>query len=144
MDSTLVLALFHKCLCVAFLLPLRMDRLLVLSNTRSGRTFVRVCMLKANTGLFASLCYLHHIGIFQYVTQNNIFTRQNTLYFVILAHQARIVQSVEHQTSNLWFVGSNPTMGRIFHFVFCQFRCAPGRSTGPIQMKSSMTFIRGI
>ena len=31
-----------------------------------------------------------------------------------------------------------------FHFVFCRFRCAPDRSTGPIQMKSSMTFIRGI
>ena len=30
------------------------------------------------------------------------------------------------------------------HFVFCRFRHAPNRSTGPIQMKSSLTFIRGI
>ena len=33
---------------------------------------------------------------------------------------------------------------RIFHSVYCRFRRAPGRSTGSIQMKSSMTFIRGI
>ena len=32
----------------------------------------------------------------------------------------------------------------IFHFVFCRFRRAPGRSTGPMQMKSSMTSIRDI
>ena len=32
----------------------------------------------------------------------------------------------------------------IFHFVFCRFRRAPGRSTGPMQMKSSMTSIRVI
>ena len=31
-----------------------------------------------------------------------------------------------------------------FHFVFCRFRRAPGRSTGPMQIKSSMTSIRGI
>ena len=32
----------------------------------------------------------------------------------------------------------------IFHFVFCRFRRAPVRSTGPMQMKSSMTSIRVI
>ena len=30
------------------------------------------------------------------------------------------------------------------HYVFCRFRRSPGRSTGPIQMKSSMTSIRDI
>ena len=37
-----------------------------------------------------------------------------------------------------------PQWARIFLFVFCRFRCASGGSTGPIQIKSSMTFIRGI
>ena len=32
----------------------------------------------------------------------------------------------------------------IFHFVFCRFRRAPVRSTGPMQMKSSLTSIRVI
>ena len=33
---------------------------------------------------------------------------------------------------------------RMFQFIyFCSFRRATGRSTGPIQMKSSMTFMRG-
>ena len=32
----------------------------------------------------------------------------------------------------------------IFLFVFCRFRRAPDRSTGPMQMKSSMTSIRVI
>ena len=49
--------------------------------------------------------------------------------------KVRFTQSVEHR-SPLW--------ARIFHFIFCRLRRAPGRSTGPIQMKSSMTFIRGI
>ena len=35
-------------------------------------------------------------------------------------------------------------MGKNFHFVFCRFRRASGRSTGIMQMKSSITFIRGI
>ena len=42
--------------------------------------------------------------------------------------KARIVLSVEHQAGNIKVVGSSPTVGR---------------STGPIQMKSSLTFIRG-
>ena len=37
-----------------------------------------------------------------------------------------------------------PLWARIFHFVFCRFRRAPDRSTGPMQMKSSMTSIRSI
>ena len=51
---------------------------------------------------------------------------------------------VEHQTSNPRVVGSIPLWARIFHFVFCRFRRASDRSTGPIQIKSSMTSIRGI
>ena len=56
------------------------------ANNRLGRMFGRVCMLKASTGLGVSLCYLykHLYIIFQYVTQNSTFTRQNTLSFVIL------------------------------------------------------------
>ena len=57
--------------------------------------------------------------------------------------KARLAQSVEYQTSDLRVVGSSPTVGKNFSF-FCRFRCAPGRSTSPIQMKSSMTCIRGI
>ena len=60
-------------------------------------------------------------------------------------HQARLAQSVEHQTLNRRVVGSNPHCGQdIFQFVFCRFRRAPGSSTGPMQMKSSMTSIRVI
>ena len=55
-------------------------------------------------------------------------------------HQARLAQSVEHQTLNRRVVGSSPTVDK--KFVFCRFRRAPGRSTGPMQMKSSMTSIR--
>ena len=40
-------------------------------------------MLKAISGQ-ASLCFLYNIDIFQNVTQNSTFTRQNTLYFIIL------------------------------------------------------------
>ena len=36
------------------------------------------------------------------------------------------------------------TFKMLVHFVFCRFRGAPSRSTGPIQMKSRMTFILGI
>ena len=60
-------------------------------------------------------------------------------------HQARLAQSVEHQTLNRRVVGLNPHCGQeIFHSEFCRFRRAPGRSTGPMQMKSSMTSIRVI
>ena len=60
-------------------------------------------------------------------------------------HQARLAQSVEHQTLNRRVVGSSPTVDKnFFHFVFCRFRRAPGRMTGPVQMKSSMTSIRVI
>ena len=37
-----------------------------------------------------------------------------------------------------------PLWAIIFHFVFCRFRRAPDRSTGPVQMKSSVTSIRSI
>ena len=60
-------------------------------------------------------------------------------------HQARLAQSVEHQTLNRRGCGFESHCGlEIFHFVFCRFRRAPGRSTGPMQMKSSMTSIRVI
>ena len=59
-------------------------------------------------------------------------------------HQARLAQSVEHQTLNRRVVGSSPTVEEIFHFVFCRFRRAPGRSASPMQMKSSITSIRVI
>ena len=139
------------------------------ANTRSDRIFGRVCMLKASKELVClfAIC-IFFINIFQYVTQNSTFTRQNTLSFIILVRitmltlvsgvhvcdkvmymvsiqQARLAQSVKHQTSNLRIVGSSPTVGNIiFHFVFCRFRRAPDRSTGSMQMKSSMTSIRCI
>ena len=55
------------------------------SNTRSGRMFGRVCMLKASTGLVClfAICTTF-IYIFHYVTQNSTFTRQSTLSFIIL------------------------------------------------------------
>ena len=56
--------------------------------------------------------------------------------------KARVGQSIDHQATNLNDVGSNPTVGKMFLFLFCRFRRAPGRSTGPIQMKSNNTFIR--
>ena len=59
--------------------------------------------------------------------------------------QSHVAQLVQHRTTNLKVVGSSPTVGKtFFHFVFCRFRRAPGRSTGPIQMKSSVTLIRRI
>ena len=58
-------------------------------------------------------------------------------------HQDRLAQSVEHQTLNRRVVGSSPTVDKKF-FVFFHFRRAPGKSTGPMQMKSSMTSIRVI
>ena len=60
-------------------------------------------------------------------------------------HQARLAQSVEHQTLNRRVVGSSPTVDKKFFILYnCRFRRAPGRSTGPMQMKSSMTSIRVI
>ena len=55
------------------------------ANTRSGRMFGRVCMLKASTGLVClfAICTTF-IYLVQYVTQNSTFTRQNTLSLVIL------------------------------------------------------------
>ena len=38
---------------------------------------------------YTSLCYLQNIHIFQYVTQNSTFTRQITLYFIILVLTTR-------------------------------------------------------
>ena len=45
-------------------------------------------------------------------------------------------QSVEHRTIDFRAMGSNPTVGK--KFLICIL------STGPIQMKSNMTFTRGI
>ena len=53
--------------------------------TRSGRVLVVFCLLKTNTGLrTSSFCYLSNIDISQYVIQYSAWTRQNTLYFIIL------------------------------------------------------------
>ena len=41
-------------------------------------------MLKANTRFVRPFAHLYNIAIFQYVTQNTTFTRQNTLNFIIL------------------------------------------------------------
>ena len=61
-------------------------------------------------------------------------------------HQAQLAQSVEHQTLNRRVMGSSPTVDKKFFILynFCRFRRAPGRSTGPMQMKLSMTSIRVI
>ena len=59
-------------------------------------------------------------------------------------HQARLAQSVEQETLNRDCGFESHCGQEIFHFVFCRFRRAPGRSTGPMQMKSSMTSIRVI
>ena len=92
------------------------------ANTGSGSMFGLVCMLTASTGLvfLFAICTIF-IYIFQYVTQNRTFTRQNTLSFIILVlitmytlilrvhvcnkviemdsiQQARLAQSVECQT----------------------------------------------
>ena len=87
--------------------------------------------------LFVSLLFVQHWYIFQYVTQNSTFTRQNTLSFIILVliimltlvsgvhvcnkviymdsiHQARLAQSVEHQTWNRRVVGSSRTVDKEF------------------------------
>ena len=53
--------------------------------------------------------------------------------------ESRVAQSVENRNSNLKVVGLSPIVGNIFNFVFCCIRRVPGRSTGPIQMKSTMT-----
>ena len=79
--------------------------------------------------------------MFKYVTQNSAFTRQNTLSFIILVliimftlvsgvhvcnkvikmdsiHQARLAQSVEHQTLNRRVVGSSPTVDKKFFILY--------------------------
>ena len=55
--------------------------------------------------------------------------------------KARVAQSVKNQARNLKVVGSSPNADKNFSFFVLFF--APDRSTGHIQMKSSMTFIRG-
>ena len=60
-------------------------------------------------------------------------------------HQARLAQSGRASDFESKGCGFESHSGQgIFHFVFCRFRRAPGRSTGPMQMKSSMTSIRVI
>ena len=59
------------------------------SNKSRGRgiklsTWSGICMLKANTGTYASLCYLYNINIIPICHKNSSFTSQNTLYFIIL------------------------------------------------------------
>ena len=54
------------------------------ADIRSGRMVDRVLHVESNHMTCASLCYLHNIAIFQYVTQNSTFTRKNTYHFIIL------------------------------------------------------------
>ena len=60
-------------------------------------------------------------------------------------HQARLAQSVEHQTLNRRVVGSNPTVDKTFFILY--FVASDALLAGrlaPMQMKSSMTSIRVI
>ena len=107
------------------------------ANTSSGRMFGRGCMLKASTKLEC-------VYIYQYVTQNSTFTRQNTLSFIILVlitmftlvsgvhecnkvilmdsiQQAWLAQLVGHQTSNLRAEGSSLDVGKNFSFCILSF-----------------------
>ena len=123
------------------------------ANTRSGRMVGRVCMLKASTGL---VCLFTFYTIFIYIPISN--TKQyiyHTKYTVlhhsrtynnvyILSRPARSVGGALDLKSQGCEFESHSGQDFFFHFVFCRFRRAPDRSTGPMQMKSSMTSIRGI
>ena len=97
---------------------------------------VFACWEQAQDLCVSAICT---IFIIQYVTQNSTFTRQNTLSFIIFVRitmytlvsgvhvcnkviemdsirQARLAQSVEHQTPNLRVVGSSPIVGKNFSF----------------------------
>ena len=71
--------------------------------------------------------------MFKYVTQNRILSRQIKLYFIFRVlvldvhvcnkvisidnfQQARLAQSVEHQTADRTVVGSSPIVGKNFSF----------------------------
>ena len=54
-----------------------------------------------------------------------------------------VAQAVEHLDSNLNVAGSSLTVGKSFLYYILSLSCAPYRSTKPIQMISSITFIRG-
>ena len=86
----------------------------------------------------ARLCY-----IFTLLERRDTFI--DTVYFpsVRTLKESRLVQSIECLTINLKVVGSSPTVGKIFHFVLLRFLLAPRSSAESIQMKSSITFIRG-
>ena len=53
-------------------------------------------------------------------------------------YKVRVAQSVEYRTTDLRAVVSNPTVGK--HFSFCILSL----SKRTMQMKSIMTFMRGI
>ena len=136
----------------------------------SSGTWYRICILKVNRTC-ASFFYLYNIDIFQFSTQKRTFTYMYQTKYV-LRHQSRtntnvyigigriymfishlsstafnkacIAQFVDHQTSDRSALGTSPTLDKNFSFCICRSRRAPGWSTGPIQMKSSMTFIRCI
>ena len=54
-------------------------------HAKPNQAFYLVCCLHVESihRICASLCYLCNIAIFQYVTQNSTFTRQNTIHFII-------------------------------------------------------------
>ena len=112
------------------------------ANTRSGRMFGRVCMLKVSTGLVClfAICitFIYYIPICN--TKLYIY-QKNMLSFVILVliimytlvsgvhvcnkvikmvslHQARLAQSVERQTLNRRVVGSSPTVAKTFFILY--------------------------
>ena len=61
--------------------------------------------------------------------------RQNAIQCLNKGHlnnrafnKVRLAESIEHWTTDRKAVGSNALWTRIFRFVFCRFRRAPGRS----------------
>ena len=54
----------------------------------------RVLHVESKYRYCASLCYMYTIGIFQYVIQNSNYSRENTLYFVILELIPMLVSEV--------------------------------------------------
>ena len=66
------------------------------------------------------------------------------LYCIDPGSNQNINSTVASLTMNLNAVGSNPTVGKKCSFCIFRFPTVPRSSTEPIQMKSSMTFIRCI
>ena len=107
-------------------------------STRSDRMLVLFCMLKANTGLCVSLLVVQYIysnmqhkkvhvqdKIHCTSLSSNLYQCMHWYqkYMYVQVHlnrtafiKARVARSVEHRTTNLKVVGSNPTVGKNFSF----------------------------